>query len=214
MQSVSVGGAAGTLSASGKYLILNGDIKSLYVRSNVATPHYCAQASDGATVDHGGSTYRKHKPVRRCLADCLHTAEEIIWGQALTQGQIRSKVGDEDFGDTDEANIEIATANAAAGTSNNGAHPGVNQAYVIVARQEDSSLRYNYPYHAAGVIALDGDDTVTMEVFATAQDAAARDQDGDFRMYDRGSSSFHRRWSAAEAFRNTLPVTMVLVKKT
>ena len=54
-----------------------------------------------------------------------------------------------------------------------------------------------YPFHAAGVVAVDGADRVTLEVFAGKKDATARTTKGEYAMYGSAAQSFHAIWQAA-----------------
>ena len=208
MQSVTVGKHSARLSSTGKYLILDDDNGHLYVRTDVAAPHYCAP-SGGPSVTYTGTTYTQHAPVRQFLRDCLHTAEEIIWNQALATGQIRSKVGATPFGNSHDENIALVNALRAQAGVNRNASPDTGQAYALVSTIADST----YPYHAGGVLATDGEDRVTVEVFAGADDARdnQRQEPGTFRMYSMtAGETFHDMWCDG-VFAYTNPVTVVLV---
>lgn len=133
------------------------------------------------------------------LQDCLHTAEEII--HRVRQGNprlefkparvVRSRVvTGEDFGGRDEDNVSLATTRAV----NDAAAPGLGQAYVIVNKNWPQGVEY--PYHAAAVVAIDGTDRVTLEVFAGGRDAKNRNVQGTYRMYSTGDvgEKFHSYW--------------------
>lgn len=80
---------------------------------------------------------------------------------------------------------------------------------MIVSTSADSQ----YPYHAAAVVAIDGTDIVTLEVFARGTDARQNDRSasGRFEMYSAtGATSFHSVRSTNKTFVGTNPVTMVL----
>lgn len=208
MQRVMVNGQAASLSSGGQYLILDNDKSHLYVRQGVVAPRYC-RTSAGPPVIYSGTTYIQHEPVRKFLRDCLHSAEEIIWNGELDLGEIRTKVGNAQFGDSEAGNIAIANAQRNAAGANQHASPAVGQAYALVSTVPDSK----YPYHAAGVLAVDGNDRVTLEVFAGAEDAQQheREEPGSFEMYASApGQTFHDVWSAADVFVHTNPVTVVI----
>lgn len=153
--------------------------------------------------------------------DCLVTAEDLINNVypnsvAGTDG-IRSKTVDtrEDFGGSHGANIRIARwlRTNRPNLVDTNANPAVGQAYATVALYPTAT----YPYHAAGVIAADGDSRVTLEVFASGQDATSRTVDGTYHIYSVVAGSgetFHDTWSGLPLFLGTrgreLPVTLVI----
>jgi hypothetical protein len=208
MKRVVVNGRAGSLSGSEQYLILDDDKQHLYVRHDVGAPRYCSP-SGGPSVIYSATMYTQYQPVRKFLRDCLHSAEEIIWNAELDLGQVRTKVGGTRFGDTEQGNIAIANAQRNAAGANQNASPAVGQGYALVSTVPDSK----YPYHAAGVLAVDGTDRVTLEVFAGAADAQQddREEPGDFEMYSNApGQTFHDVWSTASVFAGTNPVTVVI----
>ena len=130
---------------------------------------------------------------KKFLKDCLHTAEEINADKELKKGGVQSKVSGtaSAFGDSDAENIRLATAHA----SDDAAAPNVGQAYVIVNKKWPGGA--GYPYHAAAVAATDGNDRVTLEVFAGTTDASRRSTYGTYSMYTTGGGSgdkFHTYW--------------------
>jgi len=208
MQNVLVNGQKAILSSSGQYLILDNDKSHLYVRHDVGAPRYC-KPSGGPSVTYSGTAYTQYEPVAKFLRDCLHSAEEIIWNTVLKLGEVRTKVGNAEFGDSEDGNIAIAKAHRDAPGANQHASPVVGQAYALVSTVPDSK----YPYHAAGVLAVDGNDRVTLEVFAGAEDAQQdeREESGSFEMYSTvPGETFHDVWSAAGVFVGTNPVTVVI----
>jgi hypothetical protein len=90
------------------------------------------------------------------------------------------------------------------------AAPNRGQAFVIVSMDMQSK----YPFHAAAVVAEDKDDRVTIEVFATDQDAKDTDRTtaGDFQMYALGdlTHSFHGVWNENDGFGDAEPCTIVI----
>ena len=128
----------------------------------------------------------------------MHTAEEIGADKKLQPGKVQSKVHGKrkqgksvPFGESDDDNIEAAEAYAL----DDRAAPKVGQAYVIVNKEWPGGVKY--PYHAAGVVAVDGKDRVTLEVCAGSQDAKSRNTYGKYSMYTTGSGAgdkFHSHW--------------------
>ena len=90
------------------------------------------------------------------------------------------------------------------------ASPNIGQAFVIVSMD----MKSEFPFHAATVVAEDKDDRVTIEVFATDQDAKDTDRTtaGDFKMYAIGDPalSFHGVWDGNAVFGNAEAATIVI----
>jgi hypothetical protein len=208
VQEVTIKGKGkGDLSVGGRYLVLQSQPSYLYVQSATADkPRYC-NYPELATVQCNGRGYFRYQPLRKFLSDCLHTAEEIIYKQELGLGEDRTQVEAEPFGVSDQSNIRIAKERRGKSNTNEGARPGLEEAYVIVS----TKLQSKYPYHAAAVVAIDGTDTVTLEVFAGDTDAQQHERTtpGEFKMYS-ATTSFHSVWSTNAVFAETNPVTMVL----
>jgi hypothetical protein len=127
------------------------------------------------------------------VQDCLHTAEEIDAGKELAREGVHSKlVGTgEDFGNDEASNIARAKARA----QDDAAVPSVGNAYVIVNTVWPRGAAS--PYHAAAVVAVDGNDRVTIEVFASATDGRRTVQNAKYRMYSVGAGGlpkFHKYW--------------------
>lgn len=196
------------LSENGNYLIISKNTQQLYVKSGLKDPRYCL-LSGQEPIKYSGATYNAYAPQRQFLRDCLHSAEEIIHEGTLDTGQVRSKVAgvhpDLRFGVDDAKNISAAQAHHA----NEAATPAIGQAYVIVATDNKAT----YPYHAAAVAAQDGQDQVTIEIFARETDASRRNATGTFDMYTIGDAnlSFHGRWKTLELFgKGSAPLTIVI----
>jgi hypothetical protein len=133
---------------------------------------------------------------KKFFKDCLHTAEEINKHDEMKTGGVQSKVSGTSsaFGASDPENIRLATAHA----SDDAAAPAVGQAYVIVNKKWPKGPEY--PYHAAAVVATDGNDRVTLEVFAGTRDASRRNTYGKYSMYATGGGSgnkFHSHWKGS-----------------
>ncbi|HEX8245576.1 MAG TPA: hypothetical protein VF541_18840 [Longimicrobium sp.] len=157
----------------------------------------------------------------RYFLDCLVTAEDLATdtypnGLDLVGGiRTRTAATHEDFGASHAENITLAKKmkKEHADRVNTHAAPSVGQAYVIVSVYTAAK----YPYHAAGVIAEDGNSRVTLEVFASGEDASSRTFDGTYEIYSVASGSgetFHDRWWRNPVFRAgsgaTPPVTLVI----
>jgi hypothetical protein len=207
VQAITIKGKPASLSDGGQYLVAQFEPLRLYVHPNADKPHYCTAELE--TVLYNGTKYVRYQPVRRFLRDCLHTAEEIIYDEPLQLGGDYTHVESELFGKSEADNIRIANARRGQPNADGLANPDYNEAYVIVSTVAGSL----YPYHAAAVVAIDGTDTVTLEVFARGTDAKQNDRSasGRFEMYSAaGATSFHSVWSTNEVFAGTNPVTMVL----
>jgi hypothetical protein len=144
--------------------------------------------------------------------DCLETAEDLINNSFPDKIAhiIRSKVKDtnQEFGNSNENNIAAAKKYLAeySNNANEKANPNVNEAYVIVSQNNNTK----YPYHAAAVIAKDGDSNITLEVFAANEDAQNRNVQGTYHEYT-SSNTFHNTWAGHETLSSGDPVTIVIV---
>ena len=171
--------------------------KRLYVADSADVPR--GSEALKARKTYNGEKYTRYKS-KKFLRDCLHTAEELNADKDLKLGGVPSKVLKRKrqnpkpivpFGKSDDENIEAAKRHALG----QGAAPEVGQAYVIVNKKWPKGVKY--PYHAAGVVAKDGKDTVTLEVFASDDDAKDRNTEGKYSMYaigGGGGESFHDYW--------------------
>jgi|GEM_PF-3825403 hypothetical protein len=173
----------------------------------------------------GSSTrtdYYRVKSKQKYFKDCLETAEDLITDTypATISGKVRSKVKytNEKFGDTNEKNIAAAqnykTRHPDDADAN--AKPAFGEAYVIVSLDSGTE----YPYHAAAVIATDGADRVTLEVFASDQHATARTEDGDYHIYTvppaTDKTTFHDTWRDNPYLHRAgkpAPTTIIIQKK-
>jgi hypothetical protein len=80
--------------------------------------------------------------------------------------------------------------------TNENALPDVGEAYALVnlsVKQDHPHEPFTSPYHAAAVVAKDGNDRVTIEVFARAENAKYS-ATGSYKMYGAGKQSFHDYW--------------------
>jgi hypothetical protein len=181
-------GGEGVMSEKSNYFVANADTTLIWATSQ---PRYSRAA--GKSVTTGGKTYSSYFS-ERLVRDCLHTAEEIIWEEKLKKGEVRSKIAgtSDQFGEGDDENIAAATKHA----SNDAAAPNVGQAYAIVNTKWGKN-KVKSPYHAAAVVAVDGSDRITAEVFANNVDASKHGSFADYRMYTTGSGmgdKFHSYW--------------------
>ncbi|GCE15684.1 hypothetical protein [Tengunoibacter tsumagoiensis] len=212
MQTITVKNKSALLSENGLYLILQSDPYGLYVKDGTPDPRVCILA--GEDVKYNGSTYNKYASSWQFYPDCLHTAEEVLKNKKLELGGDQSKVSPTGaaFGTSDAANIlaaNTARANHVNATNDN-ANPGLGQAYVMVVTTAVVG-GISYPYHAAGVVAIDGNDRITVEVLAGISDAQARKDKGAFHMYTVNDAvhSFHAAWST-DPHLSAGPVTIVI----
>lgn len=195
------------LSATGQYLILENNHKLLYVAQGADAPFFCAQTV--GTISFQSKTYEAFEPRQLFLHDCLHTAEEVMYQKPLPFGEdVSSKVVGKptNFGRSRTNNMQVAKPNR----KQENAAPNRGQAFVLVSMD----MKSEYPFHAAAVVADDKDDRVTVEVFATDQDAKDSDRTttGDFQMYTIGDAtlSFHGIWNENPVFGDTEPCTIVI----
>jgi hypothetical protein len=199
------GGVNGLLSENGNYFVGGGN---LYVKKGATAPHYCIGPTDTLVKDYG-----KYEGKSSFLKDCLHTAEEIMGGKTfrydIPATRSQSRETNDNIGDSDPKNILAAQAvsNSYAGKTNENADPGVGEGYLIV---ETGNVQA-YPYHAAGVVAVDGADRVTLEMFAGVKEANddERKYPGKFNMYSASPNSFHEAFE--KVFDN--PITIVIKAK-
>ncbi len=186
------------------------DTTVIWVAEGAPAPRYCIPTGEHGDI--GGRTYAEYEPETAFLADCAHTAEEIMHRQRLALGQDASEFaeGGAQFGLGHRENVAGARAYAAArGDRTDGdERPAAGQAYAIVEtawrgrykRPDNSS---GWPYHVAAVVAVDGDDRITVEQAAGSDDAQARQgHEGIVDMYTAGTdptngqaipNSFHGR---------------------
>ncbi|GAA1235280.1 hypothetical protein GCM10009665_26800 [Kitasatospora nipponensis] len=159
-----------------------------------------------------GAQYDQYQLNRVIVNDCLHTAEEIMnnaVGELRTQAGLHSTIaqngaGPADFGAGYAPNIALAQNYP--GPRNARATPAVGEAYLSIATTPPADFALS-PYHAAAVVAVDGNDHVTLEAWAgpgTSAGAAAS-------MYTVGGArSFHRHWAARYFPRGSGQLTVVL----
>lgn len=195
---------------NGHFAIEAGRLYMRRVHAAVVVNHSPDLADVQTFTPPGGSadTYVHLQSNGRYFRDCLVTAEDLInnaYPSLSGTGGIRSHAvatGD-NFGEGHDENIALAKKlrNSYSGQVDRDAAPTVGQAYVIVSLYKTSE----FPYHAAAVIASDGNSRVTLEVFASGVDSRARNQDGGYEIYSVLSGSgrtFHDRWVGNPVFRS------------
>ncbi|MEU3415874.1 DUF4157 domain-containing protein [Streptomyces sp. NPDC006658] len=203
------------ISENGLYLMTvdpGADTTVIWVAEGAPAPRYCSPTGESGEI--AGRTYAEYEPQTSFLADCAHTAEEIMHQQRLALGQDASEftLGGHQFGLGDQENAQGATAYANArpgGPHANGEErPAPGQAFAIVetawhGNYERPDNASGWPYHVAAVVAEDGDDRITVEQAADGNDARARQgHEGIVDMYTSGTDptngqalphSFHGR---------------------
>ncbi|WP_292794745.1 DUF4157 domain-containing protein [Nostoc sp. NMS7] len=207
----------GTLSEKGKYFLPEEPIQSptIYATSE---PSNCIRVSN-STYDFNNETYASYKPKNQYLDDCLHTAEEIVNGKILQYGTStysKETITKRVFGQKEGINIEIAkkAKDLSSGSINENANAQKDNAYVIVDTDWETKPSKRSPFHAAGVIGVDGSDHITMEVFAAGGSTTDRNTDAKLSMYTIGSgkNSFHGYWSS-HYFQSYETITIVIKAK-
>jgi hypothetical protein len=172
----------------------------IWVREDASAPLNCTHT--GSKKEFWGIKYYAFKPANKFYKDCLHTAEEIM-GQRqfhINEDRIRSQtsnISPQHFGDSDSKNIEAARAHKAGRAYGYGEHhenPAVGQAFAVVETEygEDSqpANTSSFPFHAAAVVAKDGNDCITLEVTAGSTRASQRSSSGKFHVYQVGSTEY------------------------
>lgn len=174
--------------------------ESIFGSPDSATPLY----SDYETNQDLTYTYT---PEDTFVADCLHTAEEIMHNQRFdyNEGATRSRETTTDglFGDSKESNWQTAQG-VNDNARNRNAAPALGNAYVITAQnpvnisglEDDDEDAVFCQYHAAAVVATDGNDHITLEIFGSP-DGAEHDTDGEYSIYNSAPDSgltFHDTW--------------------
>ncbi|MEU3567850.1 DUF4157 domain-containing protein [Kitasatospora sp. NPDC036755] len=207
-------------SQNGLYLLTvdpGADTTVIWVREDAPAPRYCKRTKQSGLI--GEHTYTQYEPKTSFLADCAHTAEEIMHGQRLALGQDASEfaLGGNQFGLGEQENVAGARAYANArpgGPQADGEErPAPGQAFAIVETAWDEDFEHpenttGWPYHVAAVVAVDGDDHITVEQAADGNDAQARQgHEGIVDIYTAGTDpttgralphSFHGRNTGGE----------------
>lgn len=170
----------------------------------------------------GNHQYFRYEVSCPGVRDCLHTAEELMQRKTLRPeaGEIYSKekLTGKDFGDDETEGgkpLNRVIAEAALAQSPNQvnifASPQVGEAYAIVRQKAPEAGES--PYHAAAVVARDGNDTVTLELSAGDEDGVKRDTAPRFFTQNVGSAdtSFHAQMK--RVYGRDTAITIVLQPK-
>ncbi|MFE6781450.1 DUF4157 domain-containing protein [Streptomyces sp. NPDC057680] len=216
------------VSQTGQYfMIVNEyDTTTIWGSANAAVPRYCRpteQQDVPLTIQVGNDTltgvYTEYEPESAFLADCSHTAEEIMHRRRLQMGQDASRIrGGAVFGgEGHNGNVREALAYAwRRGAGNGEERPNPGQAFSIIETMWDMddadhehaspSNESGWPYHVAAVVAVDGNDRITIEQTAGSSDAVQNQgYEGIIDIYTSGSlaggaalpDSFHGRHGGA-----------------
>ncbi|MFI8341172.1 DUF4157 domain-containing protein [Streptomyces sp. NPDC085639] len=206
-----------TVSANGVFAVPSDDATSIWIRVSGPAGSYSPALRPTSTAQQalfgGTELYQEHELARNILDDCLHTAEEIMHNAVgeLADGansNVRTSAGLKAFGMSDEQNRD--RAGDFQGATDRDASPVVGQSYLMLAMNPGEQIMSQY--HAAAVVGMDGQDTVTMEAFAGSGQTSANPM-----TYTIGTvASFHDYWTGAYYTPNHPGVTMktvVLVKR-
>ncbi|MFE5971698.1 DUF4157 domain-containing protein [Streptomyces sp. NPDC056460] len=216
------------VSQTGQYFMIvdEYDTTTIWGSVNAAVPRCCRptkQQNVTLTIQVGNDTltgvYTEYEPESAFLADCSHTAEEIMHRKRLQMGQDASRIsGGAVFGgEGHNGNVREARAYARRrGAGNGEERPNPGEAFSIIettwdmhdADHEDASPSNasGWPYHVAAVVAVDGDDRITIEQTAGSSDAVQNQgYEGIIDIYTSGSlaggaalpASFHGRHGGA-----------------
>ncbi|MFH8342501.1 DUF4157 domain-containing protein [Streptomyces sp. AM6-12] len=205
------------VSAGGAFAIVDG-AHYLWVRADALGTISPALQSDNRQADFLGATYHRYSLGGDVLNQCLHVAEEIINNRVnqLPHGQYASTI--DTFSNKKGARTEFfgqpsdgtnrRMAREFTGARDEAANPQVGQAFVIVALKPGD--REMSQFHAAAVVARDGNDCVTLEAFAGDEEQL---EPAAARMYtvNGGELSFHGYWSGEEMYYHGVSATTVII---
>ncbi|WP_317447752.1 DUF4157 domain-containing protein [Streptomyces collinus] len=206
------------ISNSGAFAIVDG-APEIWVRHDARNGIAPALVNNNEQTQINGSLYHRYSLGGPVLNQCLHVAEEIINNRvnALEHGTDASVIdtyskakGDREefFGAaSDGTNRRMARQYPHA--KDEAANPQVNQAFVIIALKPGDQVMSQF--HAAAVVARDGDDCVTLEAFAGAEEQL---EDAAARMYtvNGGADSFHGYWTGEEMYYHGVSATTVVIR--
>jgi hypothetical protein len=205
----------GVMSENGTYFLPDdNDGEIIYVADHPPRGSALIRPQQLPSVQHNGRTYHPYRsasraPNEKFVCDCLHTAEELMRDAVLIKGNVYSRVAGtlEDFGVNEANNIRAANARPLDGN----AAPRLGQAYVIV----NTAWRGGAPspYHAAAVVAEDGGDRVTLEVFATQSEPKRTERYGTYRIYPTrpgDPDNFHNYWTTTYFHNNVHTIVIEL----
>ncbi|MCC9312299.1 DUF4157 domain-containing protein [Kitasatospora sp. RB6PN24] len=207
------------VSQNGSFVI-QPDAQSVWVRDDVPAGQLAtALQSRNQQAQINGQTYNRYWLGGPILLDCLHAAEEIInnrvgqlgWGQGEYSNINITKKGNvvtEAFGVSDSSNRR--QARAFAGARNEAADPQPGEAFVIVATKPNGTEMSQF--HAAAVVARDGQDCVTLEVWSDNGNPPAQGA-ANAAMYTVAdlARSFHSAYGGDGAYFGEVgPITVVV----
>ncbi|WP_285667549.1 hypothetical protein [Actinorhabdospora filicis] len=215
------------VTAGGLYIVTGAtrsDATGIWARDDAPAPRGCGPTPAVAT--YLNRRFVHYLPGGQFLADCAHTAEELMHGRQLAPGGDYSLFrGTQDlFGEGDTENRQRANNWRAAGPqgTDRGAAPNVGEAYAIIedrwavpprGRREVPSNPPRWPYHVAAVVAVDGGDRITVEQAAVTGAQAGRVHQGIVDVYSSGEQlgrTFHARHGEGRTF-SVDAITVVLV---
>ncbi len=201
--------------ANGHYYVSPRARNSIFVEDGYGNPAPTWATADGR-FQRNGRSYTRYTVSANCvIQDCAHTAEEVMNDfNPLASGGVNSQTatGGVPFGDSDSGNYAIAKKGASGhyGAFNDDAAPSVGQAYVIIRKRP---VRGESDFHVAGVVAVDGPNTVTLETSADNTGRLAdpfdrgRDTKPEFYLQTIGGpKSFHSQMSSG--FPNSTTVVL------
>ncbi|TQF03071.1 DUF4157 domain-containing protein [Kitasatospora acidiphila] len=207
------------ISQNGSFVI-QPDAQSVWVRDDVPAGQLAtALQSRNQQMQINEQTYNRYWLGGPILLDCLHAAEEIInnrvgqlgWGEGEYSNIDITKKGNvttEAFGKSDSSNRR--QARAFAGARNEAANPQPGEAFVIVATKPNGTEMSQF--HAAAVVARDGQDCVTLEVWSDNGNPPAQGA-ANAAMYTVAdlSKSFHNAYGGEGAYFGEVgPITVVV----
>jgi hypothetical protein len=206
------------ISDTGAFAIVDGG-SWIWVRDDKRVGIAPALVDDGKQKQFNGAVYHQYSLGGDVLNQCLHVAEEIINNRVrdLEHGTDASLIDthsrrhgerSEFFGAAKDA-TNRRMAREFRHAKDEAANPQVNQAFVIVALKPGD--REMSQFHAAAVVARDGDDCVTLEAFAGDEEQL---EPAAARMYivNGGEKSFHGYWTGEEMYYEGVSATTVVIR--
>ncbi|MBZ4329924.1 hypothetical protein NR800_00480 [Corallococcus interemptor] len=208
---------------TGKYQTKEGD-KVVFARTEPgrpATPPLGAEKSGQSSYTSGTAQYDKFEYKQKRVPDCLFTTEELMNDKQYDprgKGTINSKVAvtGEDFGVSNKANIQASkkAKKTDAAQVNEHVNPQVGDGVAIV-RQGKPGVGES-PYHAAPVVARDGNQFLTAEVSAPASGNAVKERTTIPKVHaftvGDANNSFHGQLATADQYGEDA-ITIGLKKK-
>ncbi|WP_432039266.1 DUF4157 domain-containing protein [Streptomyces cucumeris] len=208
---------------TGRFVIQPGG-QHVWVRDDVPAGALApALQGTGQQQQINGATYQQHWLGGPILLDCLHAAEEIInnrvdqlqWGggeYSTIDTRFKGQDRTEDFGKADATNRR--QARGFIGERNESANPQPGEAFVIVACKPDAKKEMSQ-FHAAAVVARDGQDCVALEVWSDNGNPPAKEA-ANAALYTVTDMerSFHSAYGGEGAYFGEVgPITVVVRAK-